>query len=226
MTARPAGAPGCGHRAEDQLTVDEVVLVLVRLARSGPTTTSTSAVPIELTGAEVVYGHHRGGREDQGLGHRLGGRLLAGHVVDVGDRHPGGGVDRGQHVPTRRLELGGDRPGGPGHSRGVGRQHRDVGGRGGGGRGREPAGRWWWWTPPERAPVPDVEVVGWMTPRTSTVVTTKATSTMAAFTTGHPEPPPPGAAVGPCRSVGGLGHYVPACQPGGSEARVSDPGPP
>ena len=108
--------------------------------------------------------------------------------------------------------------GGPGHSRGVGHQHRDLAGAmvvvvvvGTAGLVVVVTA--------ERAPVPDVEVVGWMTPRTSTVVTTKTTNTMAAFTTVPPDAAAPGGRVGPCRSVGGLGHYVPACQPGGSRSK-------
>ena len=42
------------HPAGGQLTVDVVAVAALLSARSGPTTTSTSAVPMELTGAEVV----------------------------------------------------------------------------------------------------------------------------------------------------------------------------
>ena len=65
------------------------------------------------------------------------------------------------------------------------------------------------------AAVPDVDAVGWMTPRKSTVVTTKATSTSTALTACNWRPRRRASPEGTCWLVGGLGHYPPACQPKG-----------
>ena len=167
-----------------------------------------------LTGAEVVYGRHRAGREEEGLGQRLGGGLLSGHVEDLGGGHPDRGVDRGQHVPARRLELGGHgrrrrqapprrwRPapapwtgrcgggGGRGMGRGGGGRHGRAGGRTGG-RGRMDH--------------PQHQYRGHHEGHQHDARLDHRKAAAA----------PSGTRRGSFCSVGGLGHWVPACQPGG-----------
>ena len=68
----------------------------------------------------------------------------------------------------------------------------------------------------EPAALPDVDGVGWMTPRTSTVVITNPASTMSALATGYPPPRPPEAAGGRVDCSGG---WATACQPANPRAQ-------
>src|SRR5664280_2416811 len=54
-SSRP-GRPVCDQLVDVRAAAAVVVVALVGLARSEPTTTTTSAVPIEVMGAAVVYG--------------------------------------------------------------------------------------------------------------------------------------------------------------------------
>ena len=133
-----------GHRRIAQVPAAVVVVVAVAaLARSGATTTRTSAVPMVLTGAAVVYGSTAEGGRWRVAATARRRSLLAGHVVDARRGHVGRGVDRGLHVPAGHLQLVGDGAGRAGLARGVGHQHRGLA------LGLGRASWWsWWWIPP------------------------------------------------------------------------------